>query len=58
MDPSHIHRSIDLMIQLLELRLKSIPNIDNNLNQEPYHKDLAPVRVRRAKIEDLGIIED
>lgn len=57
MDIFHVARSLDLMIQLHAIRLKMIPNIEDN--SKLYQNDTkAPARLRRAKIEDLGIIED
>lgn len=57
MDIFHVARSLDLMIQLHAIRLKMLPSIEDN--SKLYQNDTkAPVRVRRAKIEDLGIIED
>lgn len=57
MDIFHVARSLDLMIQLHVIRLKMLPSIEDN--SKLYQNDTkAPARLRRAKIEDLGIIED
>ena len=57
MDIFHVARSLDLMIQLHAIRLKMLPSIEDN--SKLYQNDTkAPTRPRRAKIEDLGIIED
>lgn len=57
MDIFHVARSLDLMIQLHAIRLKMLPNVEDNSGT--YQNDTkAPARPRRAKIEDLGIIED
>lgn len=57
MDIFHVARSLDLLIQLHAIRLKMLPNVEDNSGT--YQNDTkAPARPRRAKIEDLGAIED